>query len=99
MTVATTNGESIWAFRYATVGTPRSLFFSTQLQTLRMMYPDDTRFEGLDEETRLVVSEPLGNLVGAWNEVPPGSCGVVQPGDDRLYDFRPTQAEAAVLAR
>jgi predicted glutamine amidotransferase len=99
MTVATTNGESIWAFRYATVGTPRSLYFSTKLQTMRMMYPDDMRFEGLDEETRLVVSEPLGNLVGAWNEVPPGSCGVVQPGDDRLFDFRPTQAEAAVPAR
>jgi glutamine amidotransferase len=99
MTVATTNGESIWAFRYATTGTPRSLFFSTKLQTMRMLYPDDMRFEGLDEETRLVVSEPLGNLMGAWNEVPPGSCGVVQPGDDRLYDFHPTQTEAAVPAR
>ena len=44
MTVATTNGESIWAFRYATVGTPRSLFFSTKLQTVRMLYPDDERF-------------------------------------------------------
>ena len=73
MTVATTNGESIWAFRYASHGSARSLFFSTELKTLRMLYPDDTRFEGLDEESRLVVSEPLGSRVGAWTEVPESS--------------------------
>jgi predicted glutamine amidotransferase len=91
MTVATSNGESIWAFRYASEGRARSLFFSTELQTLRMLYPDDTRFEGLDEESRLVVSEPLGSLVGAWNEVPESSWGVIQPGRDELHAFTPTQ--------
>ena len=45
-----------------------------------------------------MVSEPLGNLVGTWNEVPP-KLRIVQPGDDRLYDLRPTQTEAAVPAR
>jgi predicted glutamine amidotransferase len=93
MTVATTDGESIWAFRYASEGRARSLFFSTELQTLKMLYPEDTRFKDLDDESRLVVSEPLGNLVGAWNEVPESSWGVIQPGRDELHSFEPTRAK------
>jgi glutamine amidotransferase len=95
MTVATTNGESIWVFRYASEGRARSLFFSTELKTLRMLYPDDTRFEGLDEESRLVVSEPLGSRVGAWTEVPESSWGVIQPGQDELNSFEPTRVSAS----
>jgi predicted glutamine amidotransferase len=96
MTVATTDGESIWAFRYSSEGRSRSLFFSTDLKTLKMLYPDDSRFQELDDESRLVVSEPLGSLVGAWNEVPESSWGVVQPGRDELNTFTPTQLEAPV---
>ena len=95
MTVATTDGESIWAFRYASEGRARSLFFSTELKTVRMLYPDDSRFDDLDEESRLVVSEPLGSLVGTWNEVPESSWGVVQPGRDELHSFEPTRVSAS----
>jgi predicted glutamine amidotransferase len=96
MTVATTNGESIWAFRYSSEGRSRSLFFSTELATVKMLYPDDSRFQQLDDETRLIVSEPLGDLVGTWNEVPESSWGVVQPGRDELNTFTPTRLEAPV---
>ena len=96
MTVATTNGESIWAFRYSSEGRSRSLFFSTDLKTLKMLYPEDSRFQELDDESRLIVSEPLGSLVGAWNEVPESSWGVVQPGQDELHTFTPTRLEAPV---
>jgi predicted glutamine amidotransferase len=96
MTVATTNGESIWGFRYSSAGSSRSLFFSTDLKTLKMLYPEDSRFQDLDDESRLIVSEPLGSLVGAWNEVPESSWGVVQPGRDELSTFTPTQLEAPV---
>jgi predicted glutamine amidotransferase len=94
MTVAASNGESIWAFRYASAGRARSLFFSTELNTLRMLYPDDARLQDLSEESRLVVSEPLGSLVGAWNEVPESSWGVIQPGQDELHSFEPTRVSA-----
>ena len=47
--------------------------------------------QGLSDEARLVVSEPLGELAGAWNEVPPSSWGVVQAGDDELHRFQPTR--------
>jgi predicted glutamine amidotransferase len=89
MTVATTDGESIWAFRYSSRGSARSLYFSTEVSTLRMLYPDDERLARVDDEARLVVSEPLGDLMGAWNEVPESSWGVVQPGQDELHAFEP----------
>ena len=64
MTVATTNGDSIWAFRYSSEHDSRSLFFSTEVQTLRHQYPDNPILHGLSDETRIVLSEPLGDLAG-----------------------------------
>jgi glutamine amidotransferase len=89
MTVATTDGESIWAFRYASQGSQGSLFYSTDVTTLRKQYPDNPMLQQVSDEARLVVSEPLGTLEGAWNEVPPSSWGVVQAGDDELHPFEP----------
>jgi glutamine amidotransferase len=89
MTVATTNGSSVWAFRYSSEGSSRSLFYSTRFDTLREMYPDEPAFQRLSDETRLVVSEPIRDLAGAWNEVPESSCGIVQEGQDELRPFTP----------
>jgi predicted glutamine amidotransferase len=90
MTVATTDGATVWAFRYSSEGKSRSLFFSTAVDTLRAQYPDNPVLHGLSDETRLVVSEPLGDLKGAWNEVPESSYGVVREGQDELRPFEPT---------
>ena len=90
-TIATTDGERIWAFRYSSERKSRSLFFSTNVLTLRELYPENELLRGLSDEARLVVSEPLGDeLPGAWNEVPEGSYGVIQPGQDELRPFIPT---------
>jgi glutamine amidotransferase len=89
MTVATTNGESLWVFRYSTEHQSRSLFYSTDFRTLRELYPDNERIASVSDETRLVVSEPLVDLPGAWNEVPESSCGIIQSGADDLRPFRP----------
>ncbi|MGX1884933.1 class II glutamine amidotransferase [Streptomyces sp. NPDC055287] len=89
MTVATTDGASVWAFRYASGGDARSLFYSSRLQSLQALHPDVSFLRGLSEETRLVVSEPLGDLPGAWNEVPEHSYGVVRAGADELRPFAP----------
>jgi glutamine amidotransferase len=92
MTVATTDGESIWAFRYASAGADQgSLFFSTDVTALRILHPDNAMLQAASDEARLVVSEPLGSLEGAWNEVPPSSWGVVQPGPDELHPFEPVR--------
>jgi len=89
MTVATTDGASVWAFRYSSVGKSRSLFFSTAVETLRAQHPEVEVLKDLSAESRLVVSEPLGDLAGAWNEVPESSYGVIQEGDDALLPFAP----------
>ncbi len=89
MTVCTTNGDSTWAFRYSSEGTSRTLFYSTLVETLRAQYPDDPVFQQLSEETRVIVSEPLRDLAGVWNEVPESSYGIVQAGQDELRPFTP----------
>ena len=89
MTVATTDGTRLWAFRYSSEGRSRSLFYSTDVTTLRHQHPDLPVLHGLSDESRLIVSEPLGDLVGAWNEVPESSYGIIQEGDDLLQPFTP----------
>ena len=97
-TIATSDGERIWAFRYSSEGKSRSLFFSTDVRTLRALYPENELLRDLGDESRLVVSEPLGDLPGAWNEVPEASYGVIQPGQDEIHAFVPT-AEAVGAGR
>jgi len=89
MTVATSDGESVWAFRYSSERKSRSLFYSTDVSTLRHQHPDNPVLHELSEDSRLVVSEPLGDLAGAWNEVPESSYGIVQEGQDELRPFTP----------
>lgn len=91
MTVATTDGERLWGFRYSTAGQSRTLYVSSALSALRELYPENPVFAGLDDETRVVVSEPLGDLVGAWNPIPESSYGVVEAGDDTLGHFEPRE--------
>jgi predicted glutamine amidotransferase len=89
MTVATTDGTRIWAFRYSSEGASRSLFFSTRLGALKALHPELAELTGLSDETRVVLSEPLGDLEGAWNEVPESHVGIIQPGGDELRRFTP----------
>ena len=89
MTVATSDGTSIWAFRYSSEHSSRSLFYSTAVAKLRALHPELEVLDELGEEGRLIVSEPLGDVVGAWNEVPESSWGLVRPGDDELHAFAP----------
>jgi glutamine amidotransferase len=94
MTVATTDGRTVWAFRYSSEGDSRSLFFSTRMDALKALYPDNETLAGLSDETRVVVSEPLGDLAGAWNEVPESHVGIVRPGEDALRPFSPARADS-----
>ena len=83
-------GVAFWVFRYSSEGKSRSLFFSTKVGEsagnciLRLR-----SFIGLSDEARFVVSEPLRDLRGAWNEVPESSAGVVRPGQDEFVPFTP----------
>lgn len=92
MTVATTDGDTTWAFRYSSEGVSRSLFRSTDVSTLQAHFPDNVLLQGLSEDARLVVSEPLGDLQGAWEEVPESTCLVVHGGEEEFLPFAPTAA-------
>lgn len=89
MTVATTDGERIIAARYSSDGQSRSLYYSTNARTLKAQHPDIEEIQGLSDEARAIVSEPLGGLVGIWNRVPESSIGIVKPGLQELYEFTP----------
>jgi predicted glutamine amidotransferase len=89
MTIGTSDGKSLWAFRYSSEGDSRTLFYSTDVRTVRELHPELEVLQLVSDETRIVVSEPLGDLTGAWNEVPESSYGVVQDGEDEMRPFRP----------
>jgi predicted glutamine amidotransferase len=95
MTVATTDGETLWAFRYSSEGRSRSLFHNTDISTLRAQYPENPVLHRLSDDARLVVSEPLGSLRGAWREVPESTCVVIRQGEEELRPFAPTVLEPA----
>jgi glutamine amidotransferase len=90
MTVALSDGERVWAFRYASRGRPPSLFHSINVATLRAQYPDNPILPELDDDSRLVVSEPFAGLAGAWREAPSSTYVIVGGGEDEMHPFRPT---------
>jgi predicted glutamine amidotransferase len=89
MSVAATDGQRIVAARYSSEHDSRSLYFSTAIAALRERHPEIAELELLSDEARAVVSEPLGDLSGAWNAVPESAIGIVQAGEDEMYEFRP----------
>ena len=89
MTVATTDGDTTWVFRYSSEQASRTLFFSTEISALRRLHPEVEVLHELGDETRLVVSEPLRDLEGAWTEMPESSAAMVRAGRDEVRPFQP----------
>lgn len=93
LTVAATRGDEIWAFRYASDGHARSLYYSTKVETLRSQFPDNRIFANVSDDTRLIVSEPQGSLSGVWQEFPQASVCCIRAGDSDMQSFTPTCPE------
>jgi predicted glutamine amidotransferase len=89
MTVATSDGESIWVFRYSSEKATSSLYYSADVSQVRRLYPELDVLDRVGSDTRLIVSEPLRDLPGAWNEVPEGSWALVQRGEHEIQPFQP----------
>ncbi len=89
-TIATTDGERMWVFRYASEGEARSLFYTADVPTLRRLYPKQHILQELSANARLIVSEPIGDLPGAWREMPAASFAVIASGKDEVFPFEPT---------
>jgi predicted glutamine amidotransferase len=85
MTLGLTDGARLYAVRYASGGEPNTLYSSADVETLRLLYPERERFAHFSPGARVVVSEPLVALPGAWHEVPAGSALVV--AEDRVDEL------------
>ncbi|GII55891.1 class II glutamine amidotransferase [Planotetraspora thailandica] len=89
MTVATSDGERLWAFRYSTERRSRSLFHSTTTQCLRELHPEMFETMELAEDARVVVSEPLRDMPDIWIEVPESTYTVIEHEVFEMHPFYP----------
>src|SRR4051812_31322002 len=79
-TFGVSDGDSLWAVRYASEGPARSLFASADVTTLQKLHPDNPRLQRVAADDRVIISEPFGDLPGAWNEIPQGTAVTVRRG-------------------
>ncbi|MGZ5410980.1 MAG: class II glutamine amidotransferase, partial [Solirubrobacterales bacterium] len=97
MTVGIADGERLWAIRYSSKRESRTLFVSEDVEAVQRLHPENPRLRELTEGDRLVVSEPLADLSGAWNEVPESTALRIEGGSIDQRPFKPrTRAGLAV---
>jgi predicted glutamine amidotransferase len=89
MTVCATDGEQIVAARYSSESQSRSLFHSTSIRHLRELYPEDSRMKAVGDDAYLVLSEPLIDLPGAWEEIPENTAIVTKGPNIEQFSFNP----------
>jgi glutamine amidotransferase len=89
MTVAVTDGETIWAARYASDGEAPTLYFSKDLDQFSHLNPQAAEILGGDART--VVSEPIGEFKTLWTTVPQSSSLRVHAGEVELRSFVPAE--------
>jgi glutamine amidotransferase len=88
--IGVSDGERLWAVRYATDATPRTLFHSADIESLHALHPDDARLQRAREGDVLVVSEPFSDLPGVWVEIPESTVLVVDArGEAEQRPFKP----------
>ena len=90
MTVAVSDGSTLWAFRYSSESRSRSLFHSVDIASLQEMYPDQPALQKFGPKAHVVVSEPLNDLPGMFREVPESTCVRI---DDDGYHHEPFLAD------
>ncbi len=88
-TFGISDGEHLWAVRYSSRHKSRTLFVSADLGSVRALHPDNERLQRLAEGDRVVVSEPLSDLPGAWLEIPESTALIVENGDVAQRAFSP----------
>jgi predicted glutamine amidotransferase len=88
-TFGISDGERLWAIRYSSEHASRTLYFSEDVDALRRLHPENQRLQQLSQGDRVVVSEPLSDLPGAWLEVPESTTLIVADGELAQQPFHP----------
>ena len=89
-TVAVSDGQTVWAFRYSTQGRTRTLFHSVDVTVLKAMYPEVGRLDLFSDDAHLVISEPSTDLPGAFLEVPESTVAILDDSGYRHEEFTPS---------
>jgi glutamine amidotransferase len=104
MTIGLSDGERLYAARYASGPIVNTLYVSDDARVPRdarpgvhllpgqvgtLVYREDAPLAHLSAEARAIVSEPVADLPGLWTEVPPSSALIVGPDPDVRLPFNP----------
>jgi glutamine amidotransferase len=89
MTIGLSDGDSIWAVRYASDGDAPTLYHSRDVDDLIALNPKIE--SALGEDARMVVSEPIGTLTEAWTEIPQASSLHARVGQVEIRPFVPSR--------
>jgi glutamine amidotransferase len=94
MTLGVSDGKCLYAVRYASGPVVNTLFMSESVDALRELYPERERLQHFQSEARMVVSEPLVQLQGAWLEVPVSTALTVCGAKVETRPFAPRAAHS-----
>ena len=89
MTVGVSDGERLYAVRYASGPAVNSLYVTRNARDVRALCPMDERVQQLSDEAHAIVSEPLDDLPELWLEVPPATAVILEPGGSEHMPFTP----------
>lgn len=89
MSLGASDGERLYAVRYASGKAVNTLFVSEDVEAMRQLYPERERLRHVHSDARVVVSEPLFKLPNAWLPVPPSTALIVAAGKVEMQPFIP----------
>jgi predicted glutamine amidotransferase len=86
MTVGLTNGHRLYAVRYSSNHSSRTLYHSRSIRALKALNP---MFDRYSDDAIVVVSEPLNDVADYWEEISESSVIVVEGSEVSRRPFRP----------
>lgn len=93
MTVAVSDGRSLFGIRYASDGDAPSLYHSREMEDIFAINPNLRQILG--PSTRVLVSEPIGAFQQMWEPIPQKTAVRIQGGDIESFPFCPKNLAAA----
>lgn len=96
MTVAATDGRSVYAVRYASDGEAPTLYHSRDIDDVYRINPDLKTLLG--RSTRVIVSEPVGVFSEMWQAVPQNSSVRVEGETVEVRPFTPVPPGTRIAA-
>ena len=86
LTLAFTDGRTIYALRYASNHDSKTLFYSRNLRAIHELNGD---YEAIPEGGHILVSEPLDDLSDDWALVPEATFLIMEDGNVSMLPFEP----------